>query len=627
MSVGIRIMKNSLRACAFAPALSVLSLAVAVNAQAQTTQTDPVVVTAARVPTPLSSVLVSFDVINRNEIEQTQASSLADLLTRIAGFEYGRNGGPGTTTSFFLRGHNSVNLVVLIDGVKASTDGIGALSAIDIPLHRIERVEIMRGNASALYGNAANGGVIHIFTRQEAGASAQLGVGSDGARTADAAFSTKVGETVVFLRMGHVRSAQLSSMRVDQRPAANPDHDQTISNSVALGFEQAINTDHSVKLTLAMDNVSSEYDVGSGNPTDVHELDRQTRAAQLTWSAQWLPTWSSEISFSQTTQELEDRKNGILRTSDYDYGMAQSRQNGMRWTNELSLDAQTQLLVGLDHSNEDFKSDALLSGYDTNKTDTGVFAGLGTQIRKWNWQANWRHDRLVTRNRLDGSKTNDSENSVLFGTGYQINPEWKFLANASTGFRTPSVGERAYSGVELKNETFFTRELGAVYQASANRLKVTYFQSDMNDTIAYNRTSDLVNLDAENSGVEATAQTIFGNTEFGLRWTEQDPRNLDTGKSLARRAKRLVGVDLKQILGQHHVGLSVSYQGKRRDSDFSDEVLDAHTLLGVNASYRISPQWRLVAHLENALDTEYQLAHGYNTPGRSAFVSLNYSSR
>jgi vitamin B12 transporter len=90
---------------------------VAVNVQAQTTQLDPVVVTAARVSTPLSSVLVSLDVINRNEIEQTQASSLADLLTRIAGFEYGRNGGPGTTTSFFLRGHNSVNLVVLIDGV------------------------------------------------------------------------------------------------------------------------------------------------------------------------------------------------------------------------------------------------------------------------------------------------------------------------------------------------------------------------------------------------------------------------------------------------------------------------------------------------------------------------------
>lgn len=152
---------------------------------------------------------------------------MADLLTHTAGFEYGRNGGPGTTTSFFLRGHNSVNLVVLVDGVKAPTDGIGALSAIDIPLHRIERVEILRGNASALYGNAANGGVIHIFTRKDTGTSVQLGVGSDGVRTANAAFITKVGETVVSLRMGHERSAQLSSMLVDQRPAANPDRSRS----------------------------------------------------------------------------------------------------------------------------------------------------------------------------------------------------------------------------------------------------------------------------------------------------------------------------------------------------------------------------------------------------------------
>ncbi len=623
-------MQKSFRAHAFAPALSALSMALATGAHAQTTQLDPLVVTAARVPTPLSSVLASLDVIDRNEIEQTQASSLADLLTRTAGFEYGRNGGAGNTTSFFLRGHNSVNLVVLIDGVKAPTDGIGALSAIDIPLHRIERVEILRGNASALYGNAANGGVINIFTRQDAGVSAQLGVGSDGVRTADAAFSTQVGETGVSLRLGQERSVKLSAMRVDQRPAANPDQDQTISNAVALGLEQPINTDHSVKLTIALDDVSNEYDddgFGFGNPTDTHELDRKTQSTQLTWSAQWMPTWSSEVSLSQTTQELEDRQNGALKTGDYTYGKAQSRQNGVRWTNDVSMGAQTHLLVGLDHSTEDFESDAVLSGYDTTKTDTGVFAGLGAQIQQWTWQANWRYDRWVLRNHLDGAKNIDSENSVLVGTGYQINPQLKILASASSGFRSPSVGERAASAVTLKNETFLSRELGTVYQSGDHRLKITYFQSDMNDTIAYNRTFNLVNLDAENSGVEASAQTTMGSTELALRWTEQDPRNLDTGKTLARRAERLVALDLKQPLGQHHVGLSVSYQGQRRDSDFSDEVLDAQTLLGVNAAYRISPQWRLVARLENALNADYQLAHGYSTTGRTAFVSLNYSSR
>jgi len=119
----------------------------------------------------------------------------------------------------------------------------------------------------------------------------------------------------------------------------------------------------------------------------------------------------------------------------------------------------------------------------------------------------------------------------------------------------------------------------------------------------------------------------LGSTGMAIRWTEQNPRNLDTGKALARRAKRLVSVDLKQPVGQHHVGLSVGYQGERRDSDFSDQVLDAHTLVGLNATYKISPQWRLVGRVENAFDTKHQLAYGYSTPGRSAFVTVNYTAR
>lgn len=623
-------MKISLRACAFVPVVSLLSLAMTAPAWSQSPELDPVVVTASRSATPLSKVLVSLDILDRFTIEQTQASSLADLLSRLAGFEFGRNGGPGTNTSFFLRGHNSVNVVVLVDGVRAATDGIGAVSAIDIPLHRIERVEVLRGNASALYGNAANGGVIHIFTRQDTGVSAQVGVGNAGARSTNIALATNVGQTGLSLRFGQDRSAQLSSMRVDQRPAANPDKDQTTANSVALGLNHALGDAHNIKLTVAVDDVSSEYDddgFGFGNPSDVHKLDRLTRASQISWFAQYLPNWSSELALSQTTQKLEDRQNGALKTGSYAYGLAKSHQNGLRWTNEVALNSQTQLVLGLDHSIEDFESDAVLSGYNTSKTDTGYFAGLDAQIRQWFAQINVRHDRLSTRNRRNNTETNESVNSTLLGMGYQFDAHWKMLVNISSGFRTPSVGERAATAAELKNEVFRSRELGTVYQSGSNRLKITYFESDMQDMIAYNNASSLVNLNAENAGVEASAETTWGTAQWALRWTEQAPRNLETGKSLARRAKRLVAVDFNQPFGPHHLGVSLAYQGERRDSDFSNQVLDSHTLVGMNASYRISPQWRLVGRLENMLDTEHQLAHGYSAPGRSAFVTLNYTGR
>ena len=140
-----------------------LSLSFSVlHAQPVAALTEVVVVTATRTSKPLASVSAAIDVITREDIERSQASSLADVLRNAMGMELARNGGPGTVTSFFLRGHNSVNLVVLVDGIRTPTDGIGSLLALDIPVSRIERIEVLRGDASALYGGAANGGVLSI---------------------------------------------------------------------------------------------------------------------------------------------------------------------------------------------------------------------------------------------------------------------------------------------------------------------------------------------------------------------------------------------------------------------------------------------------------------------------------
>ena len=139
-------------------------------AHAQSTQTlDPVVVSAARYEQQLNEVIPSVSVIDRDQIERSQAQDLASLLMSEPGFEIGRNGGPGSTTSIFLRGMSSVNSAVFIDGVRAQTDRLGSFNFADIPLDMIDRVEIVRGNLGALYGEAAIGGTVHVFTRRGSG--------------------------------------------------------------------------------------------------------------------------------------------------------------------------------------------------------------------------------------------------------------------------------------------------------------------------------------------------------------------------------------------------------------------------------------------------------------------------
>ncbi|MBU3648497.1 MAG: TonB-dependent receptor, partial [Limnohabitans sp.] len=210
-------MKKSIRlrsrALVLVPALSVVAVATGVHAQQL--EINPVVVSASRLAQPLSEVLPSASVITRQDIEKSQVTSLADLIQREVGVEFGRNGGPGSVTSFFLRGQDSTNVVMMVDGVRAQTDGIGSLTLTDFPLAQIERIEILRGNVAALYGEAAVGGVINIITRQGKGQPSGYGAvsaGSMGTQNVTAGYGGAQGDYSYDLNFSKSRSYGFSSM-------------------------------------------------------------------------------------------------------------------------------------------------------------------------------------------------------------------------------------------------------------------------------------------------------------------------------------------------------------------------------------------------------------------------------
>ena len=231
-------MKKSirLRAHVFTPALSVLSLAVAASVQAQGIEVNPVVVSASRMEQPLSQVLSSVSVITRQEIEKSQAASLADLIQGEAGFEFGRTGGPGATTSFFLRGQESKSVVILIDGVRAQTDGAGALTTTNLPLAQIESVELLRGNAGALYGESAIGGVINIQTRQggiKPNAYGSMTYGSRNTSSLDLGYGGHVDDYGFNVNAGRTSTDGFSAMNVQQNAGINPAKDGSSSEFIS----------------------------------------------------------------------------------------------------------------------------------------------------------------------------------------------------------------------------------------------------------------------------------------------------------------------------------------------------------------------------------------------------------
>jgi vitamin B12 transporter len=615
-------------------ALSLAALAACSSFAQNTPALETVVVTANLVETPLSEVLTAIDVITREDIERSPMRSLADLLQGTAGFEFGRNGGPGTVTSFFLRGHNSANLVVLVDGVRTGTDGIGSLLALDIPLAEVERVEVVRGDASALYGNAANGGVIHIVTRKGgSGLSAQLSVGERGTHGVQVGYGRRFADTEYAINAVQERSARLSSMNVDQRPQANPDADQTNGRGISFRWAHRVDSDSRLSITVARNEADVAYDEAQqyddnfnpiGSPEDVFELQRISQRIGLQLETKPNTHWRTELALTQADQSMEDRRNGALRTSAYNFGKARSGLSSLRWFNTYSVDKDTLVLFGAESSREKFRTDSVVSGFRTIRENEAVFGGLIHSVGALTVQANLRHDRLNSRDEISGETVNWSKDAALFGLGWQLAPAWKATASVSKGFRVPTVGEQAYASSQLSNESFLNQEFGITYETRKSRVKAVLFRSNMDNMI----TADLVNAKARNQGVELSGTTNLGSgTRLHLTWVTQDPVNLDKGVQLARRAKNVGSVSVAHDIGAWELGAKVHHQGQRRDSDFSNIMLPAFNKLDVSASYRLNRDLRLQFTLENASDKFYQLAYGYNTPRRGVLLTLNYQAR
>ena len=622
-------MKKSirLRARAFAPALSVLSLAVAASVQAQGIEINPVVVSATRMEQPLSEVLSSVSVITRADIDKSQAASLADLLQGEAGFEFGRNGGPGTVTSFFLRGQESKNVVVLIDGVRSQTDGNGSLTITDVPLSQIERVEVLRGNAGALYGEAAIGGVINVITRAGKGTPKAYGAVTLGSRkTTDlsAGYGGSVEDTRFDFNAGASGTAGFSAINADKNLSANPDRDAYRNQYAAGKVDQKIDATLRLGLRVSTKNSVVDYDNGYGTRTETNQFQIKTDSVGAYVNKRLTDNWMTNFDASSSNFSYDDLKNGIEASSGYYTG----HQDVFRWSNNYALHSSTNLNFGVDQSKEKFQQ---RSTYDAKRDTAGYFAGVTSKLGRWNFQANTRRDTLTVDNSKSSGavKSDFSDNTHLLGLGYQLTPEWRLTSTASTGFRAPAANDLigTYGNPNLLPETHRTQEFGGVYNVEKTLFRVVYFQTRTQDTIAYDSNYKPQNTgETRNKGYEFTARAdVLGNSVKGAL-VFQDPWNVTTNSLPGRRAKQYGSFDVSRWIAGHEVG--VKFVGASDRSNFGGPTdLAGYTTWAFYASRKIDSDWTARVKLENAFNRNYELAAGFNTPGRGLFATLQYQPK
>lgn len=601
------------------------------NSLYQLATLDPVVVTAARYEQPLSRVLPSMSVITREQIERSQAPTLVDLLQGEAGVEIARNGGPGTLASIFLRGQQSKNLAIFIDGVRLQADNIGTIRLVDLPVDQIDRVEILRGNAGALYGEAAVGGVINIFTRSGTGKPGGYGSISYGARnTSDVSvgYSGGGGQSRFHMSAQRYDTDGFSAMNNAQNPLVNPEKDAYRRESVYLRFDQDISEDLSFGISARSIYSDVYFDRGSAfsfdQPTDVHL--GKNRDTDYTFLVDYQPvqSWASKVAFTSSDFKYREFKNGVQGT------LNKGNQNALRWSNIVDREA-AKIVFGLDAIMSDFSS----SGTKYDRESAGAYIGYGGNYGQLDYQANLRRDNLEAKS--TNTRVKNNATTWLLGLGYQLTDTLRVTSSLSTGFRAPGpaemLGGGQYSNPNLKPEEHKGSEAGFVYKANLSTLRLVWFETSTTNAIDFDRNYMPKNIgEVRNKGFELSFAGTAEGWGYRLSAVTQDPRKVsDNNARLTRRAKTYGSVDLTKSFFNIDWGAQLIVSSNAADFDYDTSPYtpkkQSYSVVHLTAAKKFTPELTGRIRVENAFDREYQLAYGYNAVPRGVFFALQYQPR
>ncbi len=593
---------------------SALALVLGLPAVAQPADPEEMIVVASRVERPLGQTLASVEVIGSQEIATSQAQDLLDLLGGRAGISLARDGGMGKNTSLFMRGTDSDHVLIYVDNqpVNGLSDGRARLD--HLPLSQFERVEIVRGPRSSLYGSEAVGGVVRLFTR-----------GADVTRGADekpwGGNITASGGRYGYQAYGMNGYAGLGSTRLsggysqvqtdgfDARVAGNPDKDGYENRSWHLGVSQPFGNGHELSLRHSRTDSDSDYDDASWTDgVDGNEIYQRLNTA-VDIRLQLSDRWNSQLSLGRF-------KDASDSTGVFGPFISTSRRDSARWVNEYEAAAGWVGVVGVDYDNDSYRSNFLATQED--RDNLALFGLLG-----------WGTDRLPVELSLrnDWNEQYGSHTTGNLSLGWNTDAAGKLWLSYGTAFKAPNFFDLYGFGgdPDLEPERSRTLELGWRYLAESLRLSAALFRTRTDSLIEFdNLMFQIFNIgNIRIYGLELSASGELAGFSLGANFTHLQHENLDTGEALLRRPQNTWRLDAGRSYGDLYLGMVATAQTGR--SDINNARLSGYQLLDLLVSYQLLENLVLRGKVANLFDRDYQLVDGFNTPGRNLQASLTYN--
>ena len=579
----------------------------------------PVAVTASRGSQPIADLLADVTVIGHDEIVRSGAQSLTEVLQRQPGVEITMNGGPGSTSGAFLRGANRGQTLVLVDGLRVGSSSAGATSLEAIPLDQIERVEILRGPASSLYGADAIGGVIQVFTRRAQGnafgGGVSAGYGTYDTRNGNATLRGAAGPLAFSITGGGTRSAGYNAIVNPDNFSYNPDRDgysnENVSGNAVLGWAAG----QDVSVQYLRNRLNNSFDAGAPY------FDDRTVTTLEAWSVVSRNRIGEKWNSILTVGEGSDDSVSLTASGESPF---KTTQRQYTWQNDWTLPLGA-LSLALERREEHLATDSdfAVTQRNTNSA-TGVYQ---VRYEAFALQANLRHDNSSQY----GGKTTGG-----IAGGYKLNPEWRLTAGYSTGFKPPSFNDLYFpffSNPDLVPETARNTEVAAYWTSSYGDVRwearaIGYYNK-VDDLIVFQcdasfncrpENVDDATLKGVTLGIDATWRDMRVQASIDLQRPEDDR----TGNLLPRRARQHGALSVLQQVGPAQVGVEVIASSLRYDNAANTIAMGGYGIVNLTVDWSFAKGWSLLVRGNNVFDKNYQLAADYSTGGAQVFAAVRW---
>ena len=597
------------------PPLSIFSLIfLGFSVQAEEAiELSNLIVTATRTAQTIDRLSAASTVFTRQDIERLQVQSVPQLLKYATGVDISESGGPGKNSSVFIRGTSSGHVLVLVDGVRIGSATLGTTPFSSLPIDQIERVEIVRGAQSSLYGSDAIGGVIQIFTRKgqlkedyKPSVSIDAGGGSYDTAHVNGSISSKYKQAWYSLGASYLTTAGFNATSSKSKDNDRDGYENASFNA-RLGYQ--FNDQYSTEAFILRSQGENEFDTSFGSDRNDFVIQNIGLIANMQLTDNWL----SILTFGESRDEYNQPNDDYFNT----------RRRMVSLSNKINLGTNHEIIIGSDFRDDQVQSH--VSFAENNRYDIGGFA---------EYYGRW-FDLIDFNASVRGDEDEQFGSHVTGNAGFRIglaDSDIEFVANFSSGYKAPTFNSLYFPNFgnpNLKPEESTTFEVGLEGGHNWGRWMLRAYHTNIDNLISFDRTTFLaINVNkAQIDGIEGEISTQIFGWNIALNGYALSPKDRITNKRLPNRSQLHLGLDVsKYFFDKFNLGSTLSISNDRSFNLFSGETVKTHGSVAwdIRATYQLNNNWTIKGKLNNLLNDQYQTNRGFNTADRNFFASIHY---